>query len=81
MEKVKKFFSSAIITQESTLPQSEAKTNFRNFSGDRPCPRCGSTTPRTGAGRKPGEASLICSNCKRFVRWLSASEFALGGER
>ncbi len=37
-------------------------------------PRCGSPSSRTGAGDQPGEASLHCSNCKRFIRWISANE-------
>lgn len=46
-----------------------------------PCPHCGSHETRTGAGRKPQEA--ICSDCKRFIRWVSVSSLtrvAEGGE-
>jgi len=38
------------------------------------CPHCGSPERRTGAGRKPKEASLHCRECKRFLRWISANE-------
>jgi transposase-like protein len=38
------------------------------------CPHCASPERRIGAGRKPGEASLHCRECKRFIQWLSASE-------
>ena len=31
------------------------------------CPRCGSTSFSAGAGRKPGEMSLRCSECKAFI--------------
>jgi len=39
-----------------------------------PCPHCGSLKTRTGAGRKPQEASLHCRECKRFLRWIAANE-------
>jgi hypothetical protein len=38
-----------------------------------PCPRCGSTLRKLGAGKQPGEASLLCQ-CGRFVKWLNASQ-------
>lgn len=45
---------------------------------------CGCTSPpRTGAGRKPGEASLHCDSCNQFIRWVSVSSLtrvAEGGE-
>ena len=63
-------------------PQKEAGKGIRLKS---PCPHCGDTSPpRTGAGRKPGEASLHCASCKRFIRWISANELSFiarkGGE-
>jgi hypothetical protein len=39
-----------------------------------PCPHCGGTETRTGAGRKPQEASLHCRECKRFIKWIEARE-------
>lgn len=39
-----------------------------------PCPNCGSLECRTGAGKKPGEASLHCSGCKQFIAWIGSSE-------
>jgi hypothetical protein len=42
-----------------------------------PCPNCGSAESRTGAGRKPQEASLHCRECKRFIRWIAANDFYL----
>lgn len=35
---------------------------------------CGSRFGRTGAGRKPGEASLHCAQCRKFIQWIGASE-------
>lgn len=63
-----------------SFPQHE-RESFSYLSS--PCPHCGSTTTRIGAGRKPQEASLHCGDCKRFIRWVSASELnrlAKGGE-
>ena len=54
------------------------------LSLNNPCPHCGRTETRTGAGRKPQEASLHCRACKRFIRWISAGELKSlteGGER
>jgi predicted RNA-binding Zn-ribbon protein involved in translation (DUF1610 family) len=31
------------------------------------CPKCGSTSVATGAGRKLGQMSLRCSECKHFL--------------
>jgi transcription elongation factor Elf1 len=63
-------------------PLSTLKHSLNNLS---PCPHCGSSeTPRTGAGRKPQEASLHCAECKRFLRWIAAGELSgkgKGGER
>jgi hypothetical protein len=39
-----------------------------------PCPHCGATSYRPGAGRKPQEASLHCHKCKRFIRWVSVGD-------
>lgn len=47
------------------------------------CPHCRSDKTRTGAGRKPQEASLHYRECKRFIRWVSVSSLtrvAEGGE-
>jgi hypothetical protein len=48
-----------------------------------PCASCGSTERKLGAGRQPGEASLLCE-CGKFVRWLRGSQltqFTKGGQR
>lgn len=39
-----------------------------------PCLHCGSTETRTGAGRKPQEASLHCASCKRFIAWVTLKQ-------
>lgn len=39
------------------------------------CPSCGNHKGKIGAGKKPGESSLICDNCGKFIKWLSAKEF------
>jgi hypothetical protein len=47
------------------------------------CASCGSTSRQLGAGRQPGEASLLCE-CGKFVRWLRGSQltqFTEGGQR
>lgn len=31
------------------------------------CPQCGSANLSTGAGLKPGQISLRCSECKHFI--------------
>lgn len=35
-----------------------------------PCAKCGSTSVRTGAGRKPQEESRRCSDCGGFLGYL-----------
>lgn len=44
------------------------------------CPHCGNISARIGAGRKPQEASLHCSECKRFIAWVSVSELKAMGK-
>jgi hypothetical protein len=34
------------------------------------CPRCGSTSTRTGPGKGPHHARLACAGCGRFIKWL-----------
>lgn len=38
-----------------------------------PCASCGSIERKLGAGRGPGEASLLCQ-CGKFIRWIGGSE-------
>ncbi|HEY9652298.1 MAG TPA: hypothetical protein V6C95_16685 [Coleofasciculaceae cyanobacterium] len=38
------------------------------------CPQCGSPQTKLGAGKKPREASLLCANCGKFIRWIGAGE-------
>lgn len=38
------------------------------------CPQCGSPQTKLGAGKKPREASLLCANCGKFIRWIGAAE-------
>lgn len=37
------------------------------------CSSCGSTERKLGAGKAPGDASLLCE-CGKFIRWVSGSE-------
>ena len=46
---------------------------FRANPNHLPCPKCGSQPRKLGAGRKPGEASLLCE-CGKFINWLNASQ-------
>lgn len=39
-----------------------------------PCPRCGSVSFLIGAGKGPHSASLRCAECKRFTKWVSATD-------
>jgi hypothetical protein len=45
-----------------------------------PCLNCGDTSTRIGAGKKPGQSSLHCSGCKRFIAWVSAGELSGKGK-
>jgi hypothetical protein len=38
------------------------------------CRRCGSTSTRTGPGKGPHAASLVCASCDSFVGWMSRAE-------
>ncbi|NES18577.1 MAG: hypothetical protein F6K41_06515 [Symploca sp. SIO3E6] len=31
------------------------------------CPHCGSTSFKSGAGLKPGQESIHCQDCKKFI--------------
>jgi len=37
---------------------------------EKPCPQCDNQAAKVGAGRRPGESSLGCSKCKRFIKWI-----------
>jgi hypothetical protein len=70
------YFGEDIKNWESEVPlsppQKQAGKGTRLKSQ---CPHCGDTSPpRTGAGRKPGEASLHCASCKRFIQWIGVAE-------
>jgi hypothetical protein len=52
-------------------PQKQA---VKGIHLESPCSKCWGITGKLGAGRKPQEASLHCHQCKRFIRWISASE-------
>lgn len=48
-----------------------------------PCSKCGGITGKIGAGRKPGESSIVCGACRKFLRWISPIELKAlikGGE-
>ncbi len=56
---------------------------FRANPNHLPCSACGSTHRKLGAGRQPGEASLLCK-CGKFIKWLRGSQltqFTKGGQR
>lgn len=37
------------------------------------CDNCGSSQQKLGAGKAPGQASLLCE-CGKFIKWLNPSE-------
>lgn len=41
-----------------------------------PCPSCGSTERKLGAGKGPHTASLRCGGCDCFIKWIGKSELA-----
>jgi hypothetical protein len=43
---------------------------------DIPCTNGGSTERKLGAGKAPGEASVLCSECGKFIKWLTSGEVA-----
>jgi transposase-like protein len=48
----------------------EENTSLKKFSGrslQRICPHCQSTNLIVGAGKKPGEESRRCEDCKHFL--------------
>jgi hypothetical protein len=38
-----------------------------------PCNNCGSQSRKIGAGKAPGQSSLLCE-CGNFVKWIGANE-------
>lgn len=69
---------------ESKLPlASPQKAAKKVIELESPCSKCREITGKLDAGRKPEEASISCSECKKFVRWISTAELsglAKGGE-
>jgi hypothetical protein len=65
-----KKFCSPIVTQRRCDRQlfQLTQVTLRNPCG------CGSSSGRLGAGRKPKELSLACSECKKFIAWLPANQ-------
>jgi transcription elongation factor Elf1 len=49
-------------SQKFSQEQDESRLEERET-----CPNCGSTSLLTGVGRKPGEMSIRCSECKAFA--------------
>lgn len=49
------------------------KTSNRDTTQAEGCATCGSSQRKLGAGKAPGQGSLLCGN-GHFQRWLSASE-------
>jgi endogenous inhibitor of DNA gyrase (YacG/DUF329 family) len=39
-----------------------------------PCPSCGSTATKLGAGKDPHTASLSCAGCNRWIKWIGKAE-------
>jgi len=52
--------------KKESLNHSRSNEN-KNHSHIYSCPQCASTNLSTGAGLKPGQMSLKCSECKAFV--------------
>lgn len=46
---------------------SQLNSNNRNENHSHTCPQCGSANLSTGAGLKPGQMNLRCSECKHFI--------------
>jgi len=46
---------------------------FRANPNHLPCTRFCSTERKLGAGKAPGEASVLCE-CGKFIKWVSGSE-------
>jgi len=45
-----------------------------------PCNNCGSQSRKIGAGKAPGQSSLLCE-CGKFVKWIGANELtAIAGQ-
>ena len=49
------------------LNHSGYQSNSKNENYSHICPKCGSANLSTGAGLKPGQISLKCSECKAFA--------------
>ena len=65
---MKKFFpggspSNHIVSQLNN----NRKNETHSHSQSKNCPHCGSTNLSEGAGLKPGQISLKCSECKAFI--------------
>ena len=61
-------------TCNPSLTRNSSKFNSSTFSNNEQplpiedsCPTCGSASLVTGAGLKPGQMSLKCSECKGFI--------------
>lgn len=51
-------------------PQISSISGVSSIKLESPC-YCGSLKGKLGAGKKPGEASLLCDKCRTFIAWLS----------
>ena len=56
----------------SQIDNCDASRIRQKFSEN--CPHCGSVNLSTGAGLKPGQMSLKCSECKAFIGYKNLQE-------
>jgi hypothetical protein len=49
-------------------------TNYGDFYHKPTCPKCGGANLSKGAGLKPGQISLKCSDCKAFIGYRNLQE-------
>jgi hypothetical protein len=74
----------SILTRLSFVEESPEQEQLNLFTSEpKPKPQeiqlkglccCGSRFAKTGAGRRPHELSLHCSQCRRFIAWIPSSE-------
>lgn len=69
------FFITGNNTQQSLFNHNTSlnQTSNPDTAKAEACDNCGSKQQKIGAGKAPGQGSLLCGN-GHFQRWLSASE-------
>jgi hypothetical protein len=73
---------SPMLIQQRTTTQSQRGTAVahRQNPGLLPCSVCGSQQRKLGAGKALGEASLLCADCGKFIKWISVNEVAIASQ-